>query len=666
MANKKDALAKQDRVRLWQERLAKAQTVHEALEQRMDEREVLYRGQRTDTAPLTDNDRRADGKNRRTRHVQNIIAENIESEVNSSIPQPKVTARRPQDEEKAKLIENMLRNELNRMPFETMNDLMERMVPIQGGGYWLVEWDNTARSHNTTGEVVVRTLHPKWLVPQDGVFTGVQDMDYLILKLPQTKEYIKRRYGVDVSDESESEPELKRADGGEPSDEMVTQYVAYYRTENGKIGLYSWVCDTELEHLPDYQARHLRRCDLCGEAEPMVAEGEKAVCPRCGGTTFSARAEDWEEIYTERTLSDGMVIPGAKQELGENGQEVTMPTRIPCYKPDCYPVVLQKNISVFGQLLGESDVDKIEYQQNTLNRLNQKILDRLIKAGTKVTLPNNAALRMDSEDSDEWYIDNPSDKACIDVFQFSGDLQYEMVFRSSIYNEARDILGITNSFQGRQDSTAASGKAKEFSAAQAAGRLESKRVMKDAAFADLFRLIFQFKLAYADEPRPVVYQNEQGERQYAEFDRWDFLEQDADGTYWWNDQFLFECDTAAPLANNREAMWSNTIQQMQAGCYGAPGELDTLILFWTKMSLLHYPGAGETLSYFQEQKKAAQEAAEAQARAQAAAQAEAQARGQTQMTEVDLAAQRDAAARVMQMAAERGRADAERDAIGGR
>lgn len=65
---------------------------------------------------------------------------------------------------------------------------------------------------------------------------------------------------------------------------------------------------------------------------------------------------------------------------------VLKPTLIPFYKPDVYPIVLQRSVSVYGQLLGSSDVDAIEDQQNTINRLEQKIIDRLIKAGTRITL----------------------------------------------------------------------------------------------------------------------------------------------------------------------------------------------------------------------------------------------------------------------------------------
>ena len=135
-------------------------------------------------------------------------------------------------------------------------------------------------------------------------------------------------------------------------------------------------------------------------------------------------------------------------------------------------------MSLFGQLLGDSDVDKIQDQQNTVNRLEKKIIDRLIKAGSRVCMPASAKHRIDTEEQEVWFFDNPADAAIIRDITFNGNLEYEMTYLAQVYEEARQIIGITDSFQGRTDSTATSGKAKEFAAAQSAGRLESKRVMK--------------------------------------------------------------------------------------------------------------------------------------------------------------------------------------------
>ena len=201
-------MSKQEKLDYWKDWLGRNESALGDLTRRMDEREALYRGETREITPLTARDTKKNGRNRRTSHLRNIIAENIESEVSAVIPQPKVTARRQSDEWRAKLLEDMLRNELDRLPMETLNDMMERTVPIQGGGYWLVEWDNSKRTHSTVGDVSISILHPKQVVPQDGVFGSVEDMDAVIVKLPQTRAYIKRVYGKDV-DDGEEDPESR-------------------------------------------------------------------------------------------------------------------------------------------------------------------------------------------------------------------------------------------------------------------------------------------------------------------------------------------------------------------------------------------------------------------------------------------------------------------------
>lgn len=640
-------MAKKNKARLalWQDRLAANQSAYEIEVAKMDRREDLYRGDDSIRAIV-----RGERKTS-TPHVRNICAELIESQVNSGIPQPKVTARREKDEMKAKLIEDMLRNELDRLPFEYLNDMMERTVPIQGGGLFLVEWDNTKRTHTTIGELSVSALHPKQVVPQDGVYSGIEDMDYIILKLPQTKECISRKYGVSVYDETEGEPDIKGPAGEGAADDLVTQYVAYYRNDAGGIGLYSWVNDVELEDIEDYQARRLRRCVKCGAVEPIAAEpaqeqvqngllpgmngsfftdaetmaaekqtenpspemrrGGRKACPYCGSTKWEDSTEEFEEIYQPIIRSDGTVIPGAVPvsvmagRVDEEGTPlpdvVYEPTRIPFYKPDIFPVILQKNVSVYGSFLGDSDIDKIENQQNTTNRVEAQIVDKILGSGSYMTIPESASIRVDPEIGKVIRIKNPAEKSLIDVFDMEGNVQQDMAYLAQIYEEARQVIGITDSFQGRQDRTATSGKAKEFAAAQSAGRLESKRVMKNAAYAALFEAMFKFKLAYTDEPRPVISHDIHGNAEYKEFNRYDFLEQDAAGEWHWNDQFLFSVDATAPLASNREAMWQETRMNLESGAFGDPASPSTLILFWQKMEMLHYPGASETRAYLEEE-----------------------------------------------------------------
>ncbi len=625
---------KQQKLEYWQEWTSKNESAFAGELGKMDHRERLYRGEEEYITPLTTLDTSRDNRPNKIIHLRNIISENIESTISSTIPQPKVTARRKADEGRAKVLEDMLRNELDRLPMEELNDQIERTIPIQGGAFWLVEWDNRIRTHSTVGDVRVSVIHPKQVVPQDGVYTRLEDMDAVVLKIPQTKAYIKSVYGKKLEQEGEENPEVRGLDGDtSDAEDLVTQYVAYYRNSRGGVGKFSWVGDVVIEDMEDYEARHLRRCTACGT---VVPPGETA-CPECGSKGAAEHEEEDEEVFRPISTAMGTKIPGAQEGTDEAGMPMMIPTKLPNYKPDVFPVFLQRNISVFGRLLGDSDVDKIEDQQNTMNRIEKKIIDRLVKAGTRITLPDRPDFRMDPEDGEKWYIGNPADKQLIDVMQFSGDLRYEMEYYNAVYEEARQILGITDSWQGRHDTTATSGVAKQYAAAQSAGRLESKRVLKETAYAELFRRIVQLKVAYADEPRPVVSTDNRGNSKYSEFDRHDFYEMDETGQWHCildDDRFLFSCDTSSPLANNREMMWQDCTAQLQMGAFGNPQDINTLILYWTKMRLLHYPGAEDTLEYL-EQLAQQQMAQQAQMAAQQAAMQEAQRQQERQYAQQD-------------------------------
>lgn len=625
--NKKEK-AKQ-RLAVWQERFQSALNAYSDELELMDEREALYRGSNV-IKPMFDDDEKAT-----TPMVRNVIAENIESCINTNIPAPKVTAIREEDVPLAKMIEDMLYCELDRLPTEELNDLDERLCPIHGSSFFLVEWDALEGSHTEIGDVLLTQLGAKMVIPQNGVTSSVEDMEYFFVRVPQSKGYIKRRYSVDVTDEGEEYPDI-RGDGYEPSEDMVTQIYVYYRNNKGGIGVMSWVHDTILEDNDDYQAHRRRKCAKCGAPEPafntvsfdeQTADGTKPegdtylagknVCPYCQSTKWDDSPADYEEIYEPIDLFGEHMEPDIAPMFDDMGAPVldddgmavmhTDPIRIPYYKPDVFPLVQRKNISMFGKFLGESDVDKMETQQNVLNRLGAKMLKKNLGGGTVLSLPDDAEITVEDTDGGSLRIIRPRDAASaqlIKTFTLEGDISGDLVLYQEAYEEARQIVGVTDSLQGRRDSTATSAKAKQFSAAQSQGRMESKRVMKKAAWAKIYELIFKFKLAYAQERRPVVSKELAGNAIYTEFDRMKFLCRDDAGEYWWNDRFLFSCDDDAPLQNDRATMWTEASSNLARGAYGDPTSIDALLTYWSVMETFHYPSANIVKAQLAERKEA--------------------------------------------------------------
>lgn len=659
---------KKETVSLWQERLEKNLSAYAAEQEKMQRREAQYRGDRTLT-PLTENDRKY-GYQKETSHVWNITAENIESEIDSSIPMPKVTPMRREDEHLARMIENMLRNELDRLPTEELNDESERITYKQGGCLYLPEWDTSKRTHTTVGENTMKCVHPMQFVPQNGV-QEIDEMEYYFWLIPVTKGYVRRRYGVDVGDMQEEMPEV-RSEEESTAEDVVTLKIAEYRNEDGGVGRFAWVGNLEVENLPDCQARILRRCKKCGQTEadsayidlseptqdgsyPEDAEKRKprkGVCSFCGAnswedvveTSHKVRLDELDELGVnpaitkrlraehgfgkifyrpEEQITEPAAMDAMQEPMGSLGaQEVPMQEiapaeeapapeaesyeeeiEIPYYKPDIFMAVLRRNVTAHGKFLGESDCDKIADQQNTINRLEQKTIDRLMKAGSKITLPDSTHLRVDPQDNGIWYVGNAADASLIAVRDFQADITPNMAMLTQAYEESRRLIGMTDSYQGRTDPTAQSGKAKEFAAAQSAGRLESKRVLKKAAYARIFERMFKNQLAYCEEKRPLRYRDDQGNQEYEEWNSYAFLRMDDAGELYWNDQFLFSCDDASGLATNREAMWQETTAHLQSGAFGDPRSIDTLILYWTKMEEDHFPGAGKIKGMLEQRKQ---------------------------------------------------------------
>ena len=518
-------------------------------------------------------------------NVRNIAYELIESQVDSSIPMPKVTAIHEGDEDLARSIERALVNKVKMLKLSIINDQMERIVPVQGGDFFLVEWDNSLGYHSNYGDVNVLEINPRQVIPQPGV-SKIEDMDYIFVQTAQTKKAVKDKYHVDVTDAEEEYTEIRGAKGNTAYDtDVVTVNTVYYRNGD-KIGRFVWCDDYTLEDLDDYQARITRKCKECGYVT------EEKECPVCGSKSFERTEDKKQEIHIPY-IRDMGIDPMTGQLIQVQEEEVI---EIDYYKPNVFPLVVRKNVSKLSSLLGFSDVKVIEDQQDLIKKVGSKAAEKTLKGGSIVTLPKNTKIETTDKELKIVRLEDPQQKAMIDVMNMQVNIQQDLTMVNKAYEDARSTLGITDSFQGKYDPSAVSGTAKQYQINQAAGRLESKRVMKNDAYAKLYEYMFKFWLAYADDPLPITGIGTKGEQNFDILDKMDFLKQDAAGEYYWNDEFMFETDPTSTMMANREAMWQQIDMKLQSGAFGNLGELQTMRLYWSLMEKNHYPNAGDVLS----------------------------------------------------------------------
>jgi hypothetical protein len=125
--------------------------------------------------------------------------------------------------------------------------------------------------------------------------------------------------------------------------------------------------------------------------------------------------------------------------------------------------------------------------------------------------------------------------------------------------------------------------------------------MKNAAYAQIDRVIFEYYLAYADEPRPASFKDAQGRWQNADFNRYDFVSRDENGDYYYDDEYLFSTDTTVDLENSREFIWQENRQNFQMGAYGTPQTPQAQLIFWQNMERAHYPFARDNVERIQDE-----------------------------------------------------------------
>ena len=550
--------------------------------------------------------------------VRNITYELIESQITTHIPSArcdKVSASDRGDVLSLSL-EKTLNAYRNKLPFEELNDLDERYTYVYGGSVWLIEWDESQVSHDTVGDIRVCCLSPRHFVGQPYIY-NIDDMEYLFLEFETTKEELVRKYGIS---EELAEETVNEQSGDEDTATMV---ICFYKDDEDNVCQYIWSGEIELRDMSNYYSRKREYCRRCDK--------KKQLC-ECEKPSYILVDEEYEELTHDIVRSDGLIIPASMPELDEYGRPVyeeidvpiedkngapmaafdevsgltipmtekvkkakTKPTRLPFYKPKSFPVVIRKNTGKEDSVLGQSDCEFIRPQQQAINKVETRIMQKLMRSGITPYLPEDASVTMNNSVFGQVIKVKPGEQHQYGVLDTQPNIANDIAEAERLYEHAKRTLGISDSFQGHRDPSALSGIAKQTAAAQSAGRLESKRALKNAAYARFDRIMFELLLAFADEPRPASYVDALGRRQEVEFNRYDFLALSDDFEWYYDDEYLFSVDASSDLATNREALWEVNLKNFQMGTYGDPQDPKVQLNYWLSQQRAHYPNAQDNV-----------------------------------------------------------------------
>ena len=525
---------------------------------------------------------------RKGRSLRKMVYELIESKIDNSIPMPKIRPRYKTDLPLVSVTENYLKFEVDGIFTKYLNDRSERATYVDGTSWYKVWWDSLDNTHERSGNVKIDLCRVDQIVPQPGV-SDYRQLEYIFERKEISLTRIWDLYH-------------RRIIPTEANTNVIEVISCYYLNSDRVVGLFMYaphsrqvICNEE-----DWQIRKLRTCTVCGTVNPT---GD--TCRNCGSKTFkyeNATEEilenDLEEIYNPYEV--GETDDESEKEHYKSRVFLTAGTKIPFYKITQLPFIPRPAISSLDNIYGTSEVKVTLESQDAINKLLTKALEKTMKSGTILTKPEKLKIG-DSDDTIKVLsVRTTEEAAMVQSRPVVADTSQDLVMAATLYESGKASSGVTESFQGAKDSSATSGKAKQYAAVMTAGRIESLRVMKSAAFAGLYELVLKYLLAFSDEPRKFVRVLPNGSQKEEVWNKYMFLDKDKYGNIYYRDDLRFDSDPASTLSQNRAQMWQETQDKFVQGAFGNPADPRVLELFWNIMDSLQYPLAKVVLAGIKE------------------------------------------------------------------
>lgn len=525
---------------------------------------------------------------RKGRSLRKMVYELIESKIDNSIPMPKIRPRYKTDLPLVSVTENYLKFEVDGIFTKYLNDRSERSTYVDGTSWYKVWWDSLDNTHERSGNVKIDLCRVDQIVPQPGV-SDYRQLEYIFERKEISLTRIWDLYH-------------RRIIPTEANTNVIEVISCYYLNSDRVVGLFMYaphsrqvICNEE-----DWQIRKLRTCTVCGTVNPT---GD--TCRNCGSKTFkyeNATEEilenDIEEIYNPYDV--GETDDESEKEHYKSRVFLTAGTKIPFYKITQLPFIPRPAISSLDNIYGTSEVKVTLESQDAINKLLTKALEKTMKSGTILTKPEKLKIG-DSDDTIKVLsVRTTEEAAMVQSRAVVADTSQDLVMAATLYESGKASSGVTESFQGAKDNSATSGKAKQYAAVMTAGRIESLRVMKSAAFAGLYELVLKYLLAFSDEPRKFVRVLPNGSQKEEVWNKYMFLDKDKYGNIYYRDDLRFDSDPASTLSQNRAQMWQETQDKFVQGAFGNPADPRVLELFWNIMDSLQYPLAKVVLAGIKE------------------------------------------------------------------
>lgn len=567
------------KIEKWQNKLNLDMSAHNTFRSNASLWDSLYNGTKTvfsSNGNNVSNQNSSDvNSTHNARQVVNIVAQLIEAQIDPTVLKPSVSAVESEDAmDRRKMIEGMLNYFSEGSELERIVSENERIVKKNGLCAFKVYYNPDFKARTYMGRIETINPHPCNIIPQKGIYR-VKDMDRLFHIENRTIDQLCRKYGeefrTDLEDDGAEYEYIEyfsttNENGSNSNTDMISVVEAWYKDKDSDVGLFVWAGETILKDMPK----------------------------------FFYKRDDKGKIITTEEVEIEIPSNNVDQATGQpimTNQLVT----VECKVSKSFPFVIWYNIPREKSFYGKADPEIIADQQEGIKKMLSMEEEKQIKGTTKIFVRSGSGLKNKLTNAISQIIETDDPSGDLKVVDLKTSERSLIELYQIYLQAAKDVLGVTEASQGRADSTTLSGVAIETLSKNTDARMGIKKFEKQIAFRELYKIYYDFILAYYDDKIPYRVQGSD-DYEYGYFDKGKLLKQDASGEYYYPDFDIYiNADEGLPKDKNFIMQVAQSALQQQAIL---PSD------FWLIMDSIGYPNASFIYEKSKEREQQAQQQAQ--------------------------------------------------------
>lgn len=472
--------------------------------------EGIYNGDKVfDNQTLTG--RNADREMRTNINFPRMIVERL---IDPNVPQPDFRAVAEDDEEAVECLKNYVDYVVRAAepPLEEINLQDERRVKKFGGTFRKVHWNNNIKRAGNVGEIEISNPHPKDIIPNKGA-TSLQNLEHYHHLINYTGREIVRKWPwLDLQDledkatyyddldnldsENTAFPSNDNYSGSEAKNTGLKKYTIIettYRDEDGDLCKLWWSGDLGIKDVPKF---YWRRDENGNPTQTEVLEA--------GTKVRRTKADGTSELITLET-----------------------DTEVEFYIPTRWDIIYEPYIPRDKCFWGISLMEDIHDLNEAIKKAVYQAEERRLRGNKKILVDN---------DNDARKILDPTTEVVAITGTYHGTVDLgatdDILWIEKLKEWLQLLTGATNAAMGVEMPSVTSGEQAKVYVEQANKKIGNSSAYKAASYKQLYKVVADFALAFADGDRPFRLSGDRDKAEYGTFNRLTMLKDKSGNTFY--------------------------------------------------------------------------------------------------------------------------------------